>query len=51
MAWKVRHSLKLDAVPVGVAPNVTDNMSLDTKDGISISGFGHPACKGGMAPD
>jgi len=43
--------LNLDAVPVGVAPNVTDNMILDLQDGVSVSGFGHPTCKGGKPSD
>ncbi|HXC52401.1 MAG TPA: heme-binding protein [Candidatus Limnocylindrales bacterium] len=51
VAWKVRHALNLDAVPVGVAKNVTDNMILDIRDGTSVSGFGHPSCKGGKASD
>jgi uncharacterized protein GlcG (DUF336 family) len=51
VAWKVRHSLKLDAVPVGVATNATDNMILDLQDGKSSSGFGHPSCKGGKPSD
>ncbi len=51
VAWKVRHALNLDAVPVGPAPNVTDNMILDIQDGNSVSGFGHPPCKGGKPSD
>jgi uncharacterized protein GlcG (DUF336 family) len=52
VAWKLRHSLTLDRVPVGPALNATDNMILDVdQNGHSISGFGHPTCKGGKAPD
>ena len=51
IAWKVRHALKLNAVPLGVAKNATDNMILDIANGTSISGFGHPSCKGGKVSD
>lgn len=51
VAWKVRHQLKLDAVPAGVAPQSTDNMILDLQNGNSTSGFGHPSCKGGTPSD
>lgn len=51
IAWKVRHALKLNAVPVGVAKNATDNMILDIANGASVSGYGHPSCKGGKASD
>jgi uncharacterized protein GlcG (DUF336 family) len=51
VAWKVRHSLALDAVPLGVAKNATDNMILDIQNGVSVSGFGHPSCKGGKPSD
>lgn len=47
IAWKVRHQLQLDAVPMGPSPDHNDNMILDFKDGKSVSGFGHPDCKGG----
>jgi uncharacterized protein GlcG (DUF336 family) len=48
IAWKVRHQLKLDAVPMGVSPDHNDNMIQDIQpDGSSPSGFGHPQCKGG----
>ncbi|HEY4010388.1 MAG TPA: heme-binding protein [Acidobacteriaceae bacterium] len=47
IAWKVRHQLHLDAVPMGPSPNHDDNMILDFTHGYSPSGFGHPACKGG----
>lgn len=47
MAWKVRHALKLDAVPMGVSPDHNDNMIQDIQNGNSPSGFGHPTCKGG----
>ncbi len=48
IAWKVRHELKLDAVPMGVSPDHNDNMILDIQNGASPSGFGHPNCKGGQ---
>jgi uncharacterized protein GlcG (DUF336 family) len=51
VAWKVRHSLKLDGVPMGVAPGQNDNMIFDIQNGSSASGFGHPSCKGGKPSD
>ncbi len=51
IAWKVRHTLGLDHVALGVAPGQTDNMILDIQNGQSASGFGHPTCKGGMPSD
>jgi uncharacterized protein GlcG (DUF336 family) len=51
VAWKTRHALKLDSVPLGPAPGLSDNMILDISNGISASGFGHPSCKGGQPPD
>ena len=51
IAWKTRHALELDAVPMGVAPGPSDNMVLDFHDGKSESGFGHPSCKGGKPSD
>jgi uncharacterized protein GlcG (DUF336 family) len=51
IAWKVRHELHLDAVPMGPSPDHNDNMILDWKDNNSASGFGHPSCKGGNTPD
>ena len=51
MAWKVRHQLQLDAVPMGPSPDHNDNMILDWSNGNSPSGFGHPSCKGGNPPD
>lgn len=47
VAWKTRHSLGLDAVPMGVAPGPSDNLIFDIQNGVSQSGFGHPDCKGG----
>ena len=47
VAWKTRHALGLDAVPMGVAPGPSDNLIFDIQNGVSSSGFGHPACKGG----
>jgi uncharacterized protein GlcG (DUF336 family) len=51
IAWKVRHQLGLDGVPMGVAPDQTDNMVLDIQNGQSASGWGHPSCKGGTPSD
>ena len=48
IAWKVRHQLNLDHVPMGPTPQHDDNMILDYNNGYSQSGFGHPDCKGGM---
>jgi hypothetical protein len=47
IAWKVRHSLGLNGVPMGAAPDQTDNIIFDIQNGSSASGFGHPTCKGG----
>ncbi|MCU1300479.1 MAG: hypothetical protein JWQ87_763 [Candidatus Sulfotelmatobacter sp.] len=47
VAWKTRHALALDAVPMGVAPGPSDNLIFDIENGVSSSGFGHPSCKGG----
>jgi uncharacterized protein GlcG (DUF336 family) len=51
IAWKMRHQLQLDGVPLGVAPGQNDNMILDVANGQSASGFGHPICKGGVEPN
>lgn len=51
IAWKVRHQLHLDAVPMGPSPDHNDNMILDFQNGVSQSGFGHPSCKGGNQAD
>jgi uncharacterized protein GlcG (DUF336 family) len=51
IAWKVRHQLGLDAVPMGPSPEHNDNMILDFQNGNSLSGFGHPSCKGGTQSD
>ncbi|MFL6299672.1 MAG: GlcG/HbpS family heme-binding protein [Terriglobales bacterium] len=51
IAWKTRHALNLDHVPMGPAPGQTDNMILDMQGDTSASGFGHPTCKGGIGPD
>jgi uncharacterized protein GlcG (DUF336 family) len=47
IAWKTRQSLGLNSVPMGVAPGPNDNLIFDIQNGVSSSGFGHPACKGG----
>jgi uncharacterized protein GlcG (DUF336 family) len=51
IGWRTRRGLGLDKVPLGPAPDQTDNMILDFADGKSASGFGHPTCKGGNPPD
>lgn len=51
IAWKMRRALKLDAVPMGVAPGPSDNLIFDIQNGVSASGFGHPTCKGGQPSD
>jgi len=51
VAWKLRHDLKLDAVPAGPALDANDNLILDFQRGTSVSGFGHPSCKGGKPSD
>lgn len=51
IAWKVRHELHLDAVPMGPTPEHNDNMILDFQNNVSPSGFGHPSCKGGTQAD
>ena len=40
-------NVRLNAVPMGVAPGPSDNLIFDIQNGVSSSGFGHPACKGG----
>jgi uncharacterized protein GlcG (DUF336 family) len=47
IAWKVRHRLGFDGVPMGPATDQTDNIIFDVQNGVSASGFGHPTCKGG----
>ncbi len=44
IAWKVRHELKMDCIPGGVSQDQDDNIVNDIVDGISSSGWGHPAC-------
>jgi len=43
IAWKLRHALSLDHLPGGVSPTGDDNMVIDITDGVSASGWGHPA--------
>jgi hypothetical protein len=47
IAWKVRHAIGQDGVPMGVGQDQTDNIIFDIQNGVSASGFGHPTCKGG----
>jgi uncharacterized protein GlcG (DUF336 family) len=45
IAWKMRFTLQLDHVPVGVADGgKDDNIIYDITNGVSASGFGHPEC-------
>ena len=49
IAWKVRHALKLDAIPGGVSPEGNDNIVYDISaddhgNDVSASGWGHPSC-------
>ncbi len=45
IAWKMRHFLRLDYVPAGVADGgKDDNIIYDFVNGVSASGFGHPEC-------
>jgi uncharacterized protein GlcG (DUF336 family) len=46
IAWRVRNSLKLDAVPAGVSPSKNDQIIYDIEAGKSKGGFGHPVCGG-----
>ncbi len=51
IAWKIRHQLQLDSVPMGASPEHNDNMVLDWSNNNSPNGYGHPTCKGGNPPD
>lgn len=44
IAWKLRSELKLDYVPAGVSADKNDNIVYDIENGVSKSGWGHPAC-------
>jgi uncharacterized protein GlcG (DUF336 family) len=44
IAWKVRNKLQLDYIPAGVSSNKDDNIVYDIAKGVSLSGWGHPAC-------
>lgn len=44
IAWKLRHKLGLDYLPVGVSPTKDDNIVYDIKNGVSAGGWGHPVC-------
>lgn len=46
IAWRTRHSLKLDYVPAGVAPTKDDQIIYDISKGSSKGGFGHVKCGG-----
>ena len=54
IAWKVRHALNLDNVPVGISITGDDNALYDISSDanghpVSASGWGHPDCGGGQA--
>ena len=44
IAWKLRDALGLDHIPGGVSATGDDNIVFDITDGVSASGWGHPAC-------
>ncbi|MDR4509285.1 MAG: heme-binding protein [Candidatus Brocadiaceae bacterium] len=44
VVWKVRYKLNLSNVPAGVSPTNDDNIINDITNGVSASGWGHPAC-------
>lgn len=45
IAWKVRDALGVDHVPSGVSDgSLTDNITYDITDGVSLNGFGHAVC-------
>jgi hypothetical protein len=46
VAWRTRKALGLGTVPAGVSPNKDDGIIYDITNGVSKSGFGHPACGG-----
>lgn len=47
IAWRARHTLKLDHVPAGVSPEKNDQVIYDIgANGKSTGGFGHAACAG-----
>ena len=46
IAWRTRHTLKLDFVPGGVSADKNDQIIYDITDGKSAGGFGHPKCAG-----
>jgi uncharacterized protein GlcG (DUF336 family) len=46
IAWRLRHALKLDYVPAGVAKDKTDQIIYDVVSSKSSGGFGHPTCGG-----
>ncbi len=43
ICWHLRHALGLDHIPGGVSPTGDDNMVIDITNGVSASGWGHPA--------
>src|SRR5438067_1097204 len=44
VAWRTRHALALDSVPMGVAPGPSDNLIFDIQQGPRSSAFAHPTC-------
>ena len=49
VAWRVRHNLRLDFVPTGVAKDKSDQIIYDITNGKSASGWGHATCAGSEA--
>jgi uncharacterized protein GlcG (DUF336 family) len=50
VAWRVREALGLDKVPDGVSPDHNDEIIYDVTPNMpSLSGYGHPQCKGHSA--
>lgn len=47
IAWRTRHTLKMDFVPAGVSADKNDNVIFDIANGKSAKGFGHPDCGNG----
>lgn len=46
IAWRVRHTLKLDYVPAGVSAQKNDQIVYDISGSKSKGGYGHPTCGG-----
>lgn len=46
IAWRIRDTLSLDYVPVGLTTGDNIIFDIDPNTGLSASGFGHPTCTG-----